>query len=58
METTIGDTVTMTGLQAGEEYRLHAQVMDTDTGEPLTDKDGEAGDCRKDIYRRDVCDGD
>lgn len=40
-ETTIRDTVSMSGLQAGEEYLLHAQVMDTDTGEPLTDKDGE-----------------
>ena len=40
-ETTIRDTVSMSGLQAGEEYLLHAQLMDTDTGEPLTDKDGE-----------------
>ena len=46
-ETTIRDTVSMSGLQVGEEYLLYAQVMDTDTGEPLTDKDGEPVNAEK-----------
>ena len=36
----IRDTVSLSDLQIGQEYLLHAELMDTETGEPLKNTDG------------------